>query len=49
MPVAAIGARPGKLFTANQGLLVSEVGILSDRAFTGLLDAVVGVLRPAGK
>ena len=42
-------ARPGKLFTANQGLLVSEVGILSDRAFTGLLDAVVGVLRPAGK
>jgi mRNA interferase MazF len=42
-------ARPGKLFTANRQLLVSEVGILNDRAFSRLLDAVVGVLRPAGK
>jgi len=42
-------ARPGKLFTANQELLVSEVGILNDKAFNRLLDAVVGVLRPTGK
>ena len=42
-------ARPGKLFTANQQLLVSEVGILNAKAFSRLLDAVVGVLRPAGK
>ncbi len=42
-------ARPGKLFTANQGLLASEVGILNDRALSRLLDAVVGVLRPTGK
>ena len=42
-------ARPGKLFTANQELLVSEVGILNNKAFNRLLDAVVGVLRPTGK
>ena len=42
-------ARPGKLFTANQQLLVSEVGSLNDGAFNRRLDAVVGVLRPAGK
>ena len=42
-------ARPGKLFTANQELLVSEVGTLNDTAFNRLLDAVVSVLRPTGK
>ena len=42
-------ARPGKLFTANQELLVSEVGIVNDKAFNRLLDAVVGVFRPTGK
>jgi mRNA interferase MazF len=42
-------ARPGKLFTANHELLVSEVGILNDKAFNRLLDAVVGVLRPTRK
>lgn len=41
-------ARPGKLFTANQELLVSEVGSLNDKALNRLLDAVVGVLRPTG-
>ncbi len=39
-------ARPGKLFTANQELLVSEVGILSEPAFKRVLDAVIGILRP---
>ena len=42
-------ARPGKLFTANQGLLVSEVGVLNDKAFERVLGAVVGVLRPSVK
>lgn len=42
-------ARPGKLFTANEELLVSEVGILNDKAINRLLDAVIGVLRPTGK
>jgi mRNA interferase MazF len=39
-------ARPGKLFTANQQLLVSEVGILSGATFDRVLRAVIGVLRP---
>jgi mRNA interferase MazF len=42
-------ARPGKLFTANQELLVSEVGVLNDKAFDRVLGAVVGVLRPLAK
>lgn len=42
-------ARPGKLFTANQQPLVSEVGILNDSAFRRLLDAVLAVLRPTNK
>ena len=39
-------ARPGKLFTANQELLVSEVGVLSGTAFDRVLGAVIGLLRP---
>jgi len=39
-------ARPGKLFTANQELLVSEVGVLNGTAFDRVLGAVIGVLRP---
>ena len=39
-------ARPGKLFTASQELLVSEVGLLRETAFDRVLDAVIGVLRP---
>jgi len=42
-------ARPGKLFTASQELLVSEVGVLNDKAFDRVLGAVVGVLRPSAK
>jgi mRNA interferase MazF len=40
-------ARPGKLFTASQELLVAEVGVLSAAAFDRLRDAVVSVIRPA--
>lgn len=41
-------ARPGKLFTANDGLMVRSVGRLNAVAFQRVLDAVVGLLRPAG-
>jgi len=42
-------ARPGKLFTANQELLVSEIGVLNGKAFDRVLGAVVSVLRPTAK
>jgi mRNA interferase MazF len=38
-------ARPGKLFTANQGLIVREVGALQDGALEQIVDAVVKLLR----
>ena len=37
--------RPGKLFTANERLLVSEVGKLKGGPFERILDAVVRLLR----
>lgn len=38
-------ARPGKLFTANDSLVVREVGALTPEALGDLLDAVVALLR----
>ena len=38
-------ARPGKLFTGNQRLLVAAVGKLRAERFGGVLDAVIRVLR----
>ncbi len=38
-------ARPGKLFTANTDLVVSEVGGLRKESFDRVLDAVVRLLR----
>jgi len=38
-------ARPGKLFTANQTLIVAEVGHLTDEAFARLVNAVIDSLR----
>ncbi len=38
-------ARPGKLFTANDALIVREVGALTDAAFDELVEAVVRLLR----
>ena len=38
-------ARPGKLFTANRGLIVRRVGALKDDAFKKVVDAVVELLR----
>ena len=37
--------RLGKVFTANDALIVQEVGALSDHALTELVDAVVRLLR----
>ena len=39
-------ARPGKLFTANDSLLSTEVGTLTTAALARVLAAVVKVLRP---
>lgn len=41
-------ARPGKLFTASQELMVAEVAVLRPEAHEQLIDAVVRVLRSAG-
>jgi mRNA interferase MazF len=38
-------ARPGKIFTANESLLVAEVGKLNDETFKRVIDAVVGLLQ----
>jgi mRNA interferase MazF len=41
-------ARPGKLFTASQSLIVGSAGKLSDAVFQRVLDAVMKLLRPGG-
>ena len=38
-------ARPGKLFTASEGLMVTEVGKLKLRSFQQIIDSVVALLR----
>jgi len=38
-------ARPGKLFTANQSLMVRQVGVLKDDVLKQVIEAVVEVLR----
>jgi mRNA interferase MazF len=38
-------ARPGKLFTASQGLMTRRVGTLTNAALEQIVDAVVGLLR----
>ena len=38
-------ARPGKLFTANRDLIVSEVATLKPPSLMQVVDAVVGLLR----
>jgi mRNA interferase MazF len=37
--------RPGKLFTANQGLMVREIGMLRPQPFAAIVDSVVAVIR----
>ena len=41
--------RPGRLFTANQSLIVSEVGHLKEAAFLQIIDAIVSILKPLAK
>jgi mRNA interferase MazF len=38
-------ARPGKLFTANEDLMVSQVAILNAASFKTIIDAVIDILR----
>jgi len=38
-------ARPGKLFTANASLIVSEVGQLQPAAVELIINGVIGMLR----
>lgn len=38
-------ARPGKLFTANHSLIVSQVGTLKPDIFKSIIEAVVKLLR----
>ena len=38
-------ARPGKLFTANKELLVSQVAELKAEAFGGIVEATISILR----
>ncbi|MDQ7785777.1 MAG: type II toxin-antitoxin system PemK/MazF family toxin [Desulfomonilaceae bacterium] len=37
-------ARPGKLFTANQDLMVSQVAVLNDTSLRTIIEAVVDIL-----
>ena len=38
-------ARPGKLFTANRDVIVTQVGSLKGEPFTQIVEAVVDILR----
>lgn len=38
-------ARPGKLFTANRELMVTEIGSLREAAFTQITEALIAILR----
>ena len=42
-------ARPGKLFTASQGLIVAEVGKLKPGPFRQITDSVVTLLRTGSR
>jgi mRNA interferase MazF len=38
-------ARPGKLFTANEKLLLRSVGVLGDKKFSEIREAVMAIFR----
>jgi hypothetical protein len=38
--------RPGKLFTANTGLVVYRAGLLTTERFTHIVDVVIETIRP---
>jgi hypothetical protein len=39
-------ARPGKLFTMSEGLIVRSVGVLTPAGFDRVRDAVIKLLKP---
>ena len=41
--------RPGKLFTANQSLIVSDVGRLKEATFNQIIDVIVAILKPVSE
>jgi mRNA interferase MazF len=40
-------ARPGKLFTANESLMIAQVGGLTSNSFDKIIQAIVKILRGA--
>jgi len=42
-------ARPGKLFTANSSLMITEAGRLHAMAFNNIINTIVGILQKAMK
>ncbi len=44
-PLSSGVARLGKLFTASGGLIVNEVGILSDIKLQGIVSGVIAILQ----
>lgn len=40
-------ARPGKLFTASQKLIISQAGVLKASAFQEIVEAVIAIFRNA--
>lgn len=38
-------ARPGKLFTANDSLIYSKVGVLKKSSFEGIINSVINVFK----
>jgi mRNA interferase MazF len=40
-------ARPGKIFTAPESLIASQVGMLKDDAFRNVAHAVIHLLQPS--
>jgi mRNA interferase MazF len=40
-------ARPGKLFTANSSLMITETGRLYAMAFNNIINTIIGILQKA--
>lgn len=38
-------ARPGKLFTTHEGLMISQVGLVKAESFNRVIDAIIDMLR----
>jgi len=38
-------ARPGKLFTANSSLMITQIGSLKDKILKNIIESVISILR----